>query len=66
MAAYYYTRAAMPHDQKQKAKTIANAYLSGCNGLTYRLPKCSAQALPATIMPNNPARGGTYRLLHLY
>ena len=56
----------MPHDQKQKAKTIANAYLSGCNGLTYRLPKCSAQALPATKMPNNPARGGTYRLLHLY
>ena len=38
MAAYYYTRAAMPHDQKQKASvTIANAYLSGCNGQTYRL-----------------------------
>ena len=66
MAAYYYTRAAMPHDQKQKAKTIADAYQSGCNGLTYRLQKCSAQALPATKLPISPARGGTYRLLHLY
>lgn len=42
MAAYYYTSAAMPRDQKQKAKTIADAYLSGCNGLTYRLQYCSA------------------------
>jgi len=49
----------MPHDQKQKAKTIANAYLSGCNGLTYRLQYCSA----STARHENAYQSGAWRNL---